>query len=86
MVLSTDVSVVEHTLNAARGTLFRIPANAMQLKGHTGLLLPTAAAGKQDERRKKTESVFPSGVRCPLKCNYYRTTTPFATTTTCSRR
>lgn len=58
MVLSTDVSVVGHMLKGGRGALFRIPANAMQLKGRTGLL-PKGVAhlGRWRGKKKKLWSL-----------------------------
>lgn len=60
-VLSTDVSVVEHMLKGGKGALFRIPANAMQLKG-------TQVRCRRYGRRgtRKAKAVVPSGVWCPL--------------------
>lgn len=78
------MSVVGHILKGGRGALFRIPANAMQLKGHRSAAKGGSTSRKMERGKKKKKKAGPCEVWCPLKCNYYRTTTPFAITT-CSR-
>lgn len=61
LVLSTDVSVVGHMLKGGRGALFRIPANAMQLKGHTHRSAAKGGSTSWKVEREKKAVV-------PLKC------------------